>query len=369
MERRLSGKSFFFIFTVVLLFVTINSQYTQALADPIIDQPLILTESADDEYYIRTRIILDDNNKLHHFAEFNYYNGTFVLIHFVDGEIIEVDRDFYATNVFKVFKTDGGVSLFYSYQGQFYGTIVKLYKWTEQSHTSEIVYTSTYYFRQVFLAQGSESLHLMYTETAELNTTLTDLEIFENGTEKTATYVFPYELYHFDSVAILNDQLFVTFTFSEYDPINATYTTSLLVTGVTENGIYNSSIFEIEEGFVGFQLDVGEDDKFHLSINILVIIREEEMNIDNNERKWVIKNASSKELKNIEYTFISLIPLILILSISCFTIKTFSFNSSGLGLFFNEQIYMMIPIKELMLPNKLTVSCIIIVFFSIPMIR
>ncbi|MHA2255547.1 MAG: hypothetical protein ACXAAM_05710, partial [Candidatus Heimdallarchaeaceae archaeon] len=253
-----------FLFGIITLTI-LSSTNSIALPEPVVDEPVLYTKSSDDISSIQTRALLDSENRTHYFVQISYYNGTFVILHIFNDEIKIIERDFYATYTFEARAVGDGIYLFYSLSGQYYGTILKLYKWTETFSETEFIFTTQNYYVRAYFLHEDDKIHLLYIEEKyETDSIIHHTTLYPNGSVRNEDYVLPFRSYDLRSLAILNDELFGLFQFNSYDAGSSEII--LAVVGFTDDGYYNSTVISLEIAWVESQLAVGLDKKFHLSL-------------------------------------------------------------------------------------------------------
>ncbi|MHA1408219.1 MAG: hypothetical protein ACTSSG_12680 [Candidatus Heimdallarchaeaceae archaeon] len=257
-----------FLLLSLLLCIILIAMYkvpVKAVEKPTIDQPILATAGKNISRIV-TKIVYDTQGNFHVFAEVAYYNGSFVLIHIVNGEMKVVDKESRPAEVFDVFVFAEGVACIYSYEGEFYGFIVKMYYWTEGYGEVKILFTSTEYLYPVSVEQSKDAIHL-FTKTNydEQQTIVNHYTFFLNGSELEESYSLPFPSSSYVQSVLTDKNVYILFRTTNYFSENYSTFTTFQIVKVTEGGFTNlSRVSGLEEGYYEAELKVDENETFNL---------------------------------------------------------------------------------------------------------
>ncbi len=256
------------LITTSLLLTTV--QRGSAFSESTTDDPFIIMEYGTEEIsYIRSASIIDNVSRVHFFLQINYFNGSFVILHILEDILITVETGRSASSIFEAYRIDENIVLVYSLESQIYRNVVKLYMWNDLEHSSSTIYNSSeyYFYPKIFMSENS--IHLMtlnvdyYEEPPDV--VLHHVRIFFNGTSVEKSIEVPFWGDEYD-VFVLDDQAFMMFKKYNYNETSRYYdSTTLSIVGVTDQGFYNSTVYEIDDVWFSSQLSVCSDGKFYFS--------------------------------------------------------------------------------------------------------
>ncbi|MCG3217153.1 MAG: hypothetical protein KAS63_10525 [Candidatus Heimdallarchaeota archaeon] len=252
----------FFLFCFLSL--SFSALTVSSINDPVIDQPILLSKYSEDLSQIRTKMIIDNDSNFHNFVQISYYNGSFVILHIINNQVMEIDRQINPGEIFETYLTDSGVKLVYSYSGSYFGTLVRVYDWSESGSENTRVFSSISRYIPLFLQYENNVLHILYSDYSQGNTSVNDLQIHDNGTEITNEYIIPYDGHTIRSMCVINQTVFTLHDFDRYS-IDLYVGQELVIVGINENGYYNSTKI-IPTDFIWFdsRLIVGDDFQFRI---------------------------------------------------------------------------------------------------------
>ncbi len=265
MVGRLRKRLLILFLITSIIFVSFTQLKTSALNDAVIDQPFLLIRYEEDLSDLRTRTIIDHDGNLHYFVQHSYWNGTFLIYHILDNQIVEVERDVHRGEIFQVYLSDTGIRLVYSLSGSFYGTIVRMYIWTEESIDNFIIYSTYEGYIPIYFQNEEDSLNLftaLYYN--EWNTTIIHVRAFDNQTITEEEYLTPHVSHQVRGITILNQTVYALFEI-EVEETEDNYYQELELIGVRENGYFNSTNIRLSDyRWYQIGLSVGENFRFRL---------------------------------------------------------------------------------------------------------
>ncbi len=264
MKKRFS-KGVVFSLVIILVFVSLSALHPNVHADEATNKDMMFFKDSRDIGYIRTETFLDSNNHSHFFIQINFHNGTFVIFHILQNTVIEVDRDYYSMDLFDVRELNGTIYLFYSFMGQIYNTVVKVYSWNNGVPDRTTLYFTHEYYYNLDVFMDNISYHLVVADSEFDETDITHIRIFENGTEIVKYHTLPFMIYDLREILFVDNQLFTFFEISNFN--SSVYNTNMILVGITDSGYYNSSVLQLPERWYNPQIFVTENGQFYLIIN------------------------------------------------------------------------------------------------------
>jgi len=261
--NRSFSKGIVFSIILIMVFSTVTVHHSNALTNPTINDNILLTKDTKDVSYIRTETVVDSFNQSHLFMQMNFYNGTFAILHVFENIIKELERDHYSSELFEVKELNGSVSLFYSYRGQIYGTVLKVYNWNNGSSSITTLYTSHEEYYNIGVFQDENSYHLLLPRTINfVETRITHIRHFFNGTEITKIHNLSYPIYDLSELLVIENQAFAFYQSYNYNATGGSIT--LYLVGLTDSGHFNSTVYELDVRWITAQITVCTDKKFYL---------------------------------------------------------------------------------------------------------
>ena len=124
-----------YLLFIIILFVSSTVSLSQQLrvnAQTGMDEDLfLLLNRTGDEIGIESKSTVDTSGNFHFLARILYENGTFMIIHKVNGETNIVMIEENSIEYFELFTIDGGIELFYAFHTFFGYMKFHRYNWTE----------------------------------------------------------------------------------------------------------------------------------------------------------------------------------------------------------------------------------------------
>ncbi len=261
------------ILTTVLIIaamVMTTTSKISAFSDSTHVDPFILMEyNPNDLGSVASDTIIDNENRVHFFLQLRYYNGTFVILHIIEDVMIEVDRGKSYSQFFQAYIFGDNVSLVYHLEDQIYRNAIKMYVWNnETGHSVSILYTNnaSYFYPKIILED--QILHILvtdltYADTRNLNIDHTRVHL--NGTIVDTSYFIIAQIDEYE-VFVVQNQLFAYLKSYNYnETIGYTESATMMIVGVTDDGYYNSSVYEVEDSWFWSQVSITSDEEFYLT--------------------------------------------------------------------------------------------------------
>ncbi|MHA1400472.1 MAG: hypothetical protein ACTSQE_08995, partial [Candidatus Heimdallarchaeaceae archaeon] len=172
---------------------------------------------------VRTRVLLDNEKRIHVFIMILFENDTFVIKHIINGEQIEIARDIKPAEIFNAFLTSQGVVLFYTFLGQFGQLNLYMYKWLNGEYSNIKVYSPNVIFGNKIvynIQQEGDIFHLLLGE-AIFETAMDEypetkvkhLTISLNGSYMIKQYVTDLLFSGLESLHYLNGEIIALFKY------------------------------------------------------------------------------------------------------------------------------------------------------------
>ena len=260
--------------TILIIFTIVNTSTAQinSFSSSTNNQPFLLTKyTPEDTMMVKSDTIIDGENRTHLFLQIIYTNSTFVILHIVEDEFIVVERSIFSGDFFKAYLFENNVSLVYNIISQLYRNVVKIYNWNEETgHSISVLFTSNeaYIYPKIFVE--GDIIHLLITEffwgdPGQLE--IRHIRIYGNGTSNEKYYYYDDNDFvdEYD-VFVIDNKLFAFIKSYIYNETYGYYENTILrIVGITDNGYYNSTTYEVDDSWFSVQVEVGFDKKFYLA--------------------------------------------------------------------------------------------------------
>ena len=256
--------------SILTLVIMIPALRAVALTDSTSTNPFLIMEYNPNEvYFVNSQTIIDSSNRVHFFLQIRYFNSTFVILHITEDKLIEVERGLFPGYLFQAYCIGNNVSLIYQLENQIYRHTLKFYSWNNVTGSSlSTVYTTNDVIFDPKVIFEDTILHILVTKyeySYPEGLDITHIRIHQNGTTEEDTY-FIEGIVDENEPFILNNQLFVYLKYYNYNETLEYYdSTTIIITGLTSDGYYNSTVFIINDTWFFSQISVSSDKKFYLT--------------------------------------------------------------------------------------------------------